>query len=156
MESVIEGFVWSHWFWWSLAGLLLILEILASGEFFLWPAIAALLTGFLAIVSSDWRVQLTGFAILMVAAAVIFIYRWRRFRRPAGHPTLNRRLKAMIGRSGQVRKPIPAGGTGEVKIGDSLWLATSRQPIGAETRVRVIGDREGVLVVEKAEMSPEM
>ena len=34
-----------YWIWWVIAGVLLILELLAPGIFFIWLAVAAALTG---------------------------------------------------------------------------------------------------------------
>ncbi|WP_420911529.1 NfeD family protein, partial [Dickeya fangzhongdai] len=63
----------AHWFWLSLGGLLLAAEMLGAGGYLLWSGLAALLTGILAwLLPLDWTWQCIAFAVLTVAAALLW------------------------------------------------------------------------------------
>ncbi len=152
MGLELELPLWDIWFWGSVALILIVLEILISGEFFLWFAVAAVLTGLVSLATGDWRYQIAAFAVLAVLCAVVAIYRWRRRKIvESDRPFLNRRTAALVGRTAEVRRSIPAGGHGEVLLDGSLWLATSPKDIEAGKRVRVIGGEGPLLQVESVE-----
>src|SRR5689334_19860690 len=69
------------WVWWIIAGLLLILELLLAGIFFVWLGIAAAVMGLVDFLAPplDWQVEIAIFAVL---SAVLVI---------AGRPWLKRR-----------------------------------------------------------------
>ena len=82
-----------YWHWWILAGILLILEISAPSFFFLWLAIAAIITGFVLLAMPDlgWQYQFLTFSGL----AIVSIAAFRRYQRSrptvTDQPSLNRR-----------------------------------------------------------------
>ncbi len=152
MELGLDFALWDFWFWGTLALVLIVLEILISGEFFLWFAVAAVLTGVVSLVTDDWRYQIAAFASFAVICAAVAIHRWRRRKQvDSARPFLNRRTAALVGRTAEVRRSIPAGGHGEVMIDGSLWLATAPKDIPAGTRVRVSGGEGTLLRVEPVE-----
>lgn len=137
----------AHWWWFILAVILGVGEIIAPGVFLIWVAMAAGLTGVI-----TW---LTGvgpafqFLIFAVASAVM-AWAGRRWylQNPvtSSDPLLNDRAAQLIGQTVIVTEPI-AHGRGRVKVGDSVWSASGPDaPEGMA--VKVTGFKDGVLVVE--------
>ena len=137
----------AHWWWFILAVILGVGEIIAPGVFLIWIAMAAGITGVF-----TW---LTGvgpalqFLIFAVASGVM-AWAGRRWylQNPvaSSDPLLNDRTARLIGQTVIVVEPI-AHGRGRVKVGDSVWPAAGPDaPEGAA--VRVTGFKDGVLVVE--------
>ena len=139
------------WHWWILAGLLLILELTAPTYFFLWLGIAAAATGLLLLVfpSIPIELQLVLFAVLSVAAVII----WRKYRESnpvvSDQPNLNRRGEQYSGRVFTLGQPI-VNGVGKVTVDDSTWRVKGPD-LPAGTKVRVDGV-DGV-VFEVSEVS---
>jgi membrane protein implicated in regulation of membrane protease activity len=140
----LEGIVF--WHWWILAGLLLILELMAPSFFFLWLGIAAAATGFVILVmpTMPLEIQLVIFSI----ASIIAVLAWRRYReaRPveSDQPNLNRRGRQYVGRVFTLDRPIE-NGVGKVTVDDSTWRVKGPD-LPAGTHVRV-SDIDGVVFV---------
>lgn len=134
------------WSWWILGLLLLGVEVLAPGAFFLWFGIAALLVGALALlVVVSWQAQ----AILFVALALVLVILGRRFysreRRPGDQPHLNQRAARLVGGVYPLAEAI-ANGHGRIRIDDTTW-GVSGPDLPSGTRVRVTGYDGAVLKV---------
>lgn len=128
-----------QWFWWALAGLLLILELSMPGIFFIWLAIAAAAVGIVALFTSlGWEPELLLFAVF----SLISVFAGRRLlsRRHAFDsevPNLNRRMYGYVGSTYPLTEPI-VDGRGRVSIDGTLWeIVGPDAPKGA--RVRVTG-----------------
>lgn len=135
------------WNWWIGGLILLGVEILAPGAFFLWFGLAALIVGALAFtLVPGWQAQ----AILFVVLAVLLALVGRRVygRKTGGRPFLNDRAAALVGGVYALSEPI-ANGVGRVRIGDTTWNV-SGPDLAAETRVRITGFDGTVLKVEAA------
>jgi membrane protein implicated in regulation of membrane protease activity len=140
------------WNWMVLGAVLLLLEILLPGVFFLWVGVAAILTGTLSLQLWGtafwvWQTQVLVFLALSVAAALL----GRRFF-PAGksddtdQPLLNQRALQLVGRTATLEEAI-SNGHGRVRLGDTLWRVSGPDlPSGA--RVRVMSASNGELRVE--------
>ena len=143
-----------HWLWLVVAAMLAIAEILVPGVFLIFLAAAAALTAVAAALGLSLPFQLTLFPLFSLGA-VWFGKRWYT-RNPvaSSDPLLNDRLARHIGQSVVVVDAIQ-GGSGRVKLGDSVWAA--RGP-DAETgsRVRIVGAEGTCLKVEPipADQSP--
>jgi inner membrane protein len=137
------------WNWFILAGVLLAIEVMVPGTFFLWLGLSAALVGGLSLVIDwAWQLQLVAFAVLALVSFII----WWRFGRPgdtaAALPFLNRRADAYVGRVFTLEKPI-VDGSGTVRIDDSIWrVAGPDCPAGS--RVKVARADAATLVVEPA------
>lgn len=125
------------WHWWILAGIILILELTAPVYFFLWLGIAAAATGLLLLVfpSIPIETQLVLFAVLSIAATII----WRKYRESnpvvSDQPNLNRRGEQYTGRIFTLDEPI-INGVGKVTVDDSTWRVKGPDlPAGARVRV---------------------
>ncbi len=137
------------WAWWVLGLVLLGVEILAPGFFFLWFGIAAILIGISALlIDWPWQLQVLGFVVLSVVTAII----GRRFAGNAdgetADPQLNLRASRLEGQIFLLTEPIVEG-RGRVRIGDSVWQVRGPDaPAGA--RVVVTGADGTVLEVKAA------
>ncbi|MFM8442550.1 MAG: NfeD family protein [Methylococcus sp.] len=137
------------WHWWSLGAILLIVELLAPGMFFLWMGESAFVVG--AIVwlfpGMDVEYQVMLFSVL----SVISILAARRFlkRRPieSDRPFLNQRTAQYVGRVFTLEEAI-INGRGKIRVDDSTWRVEGEDcPAGA--KVRVV-DAEGVILKVQA------
>ncbi len=137
-----------NWVWFVAAGILLLLELLSPGVFFIWLGIAAALTGIADNVQNlPWQGELALFAVLSVVSVAI----GRRFyhgpaMEPADNPHLNRRQYGYVGRSFTLGQPI-VNGRGKLTIEDTVWQIEGPD-MAAGTRVKVTAVSDMTLVVE--------
>ncbi len=120
MAELIPGF--GQWFWWIIAALLLIGEMIAPGFFLLWLAAAAALTALIDMaVGFGWQAEIATFAALSLALVLVT---WRmvsaQWHPESDQPNLNKRLQGFVGQSFVLDKPI-ANGRGKIRIQDALW-----------------------------------
>lgn len=139
----------SYWQWWVLAGVLLIVEVLAPGTFFLWLAVSAAAVGLLV-----WLVPTTSveaawalFAVLGVIS-VVMVLKFRKRPREDAANKLNKRGQEYIGRIFELTEAI-RNGKGKLKIGDTLWTVYGPD-LDAGAKVKVLGVTGGDLQVEAA------
>ncbi len=137
------------WAWWVLGLVLLGVEVLVPGFFFLWFGIAAILIGISALlIDWPWQMQVVGFVVLSVIAALV----GRRFAgnldEESADPHLNLRAGRLEGRTFVLAEPIVEG-QGRVRIDDTIWQVQGPDaPAGA--RIRITGADGAVLTVESA------
>jgi membrane protein implicated in regulation of membrane protease activity len=111
------------WVWWTIAAVLLALELLAPGVAFIWLGLAAGAMGFvaLALPGVPWQAEVAMFAVL-AAGAVYFVRPWAReetIEDEAGLH-LNRRMDGYIGRTFELPAAIE-NGEGHLIIDDTRW-----------------------------------
>jgi membrane protein implicated in regulation of membrane protease activity len=139
------------WHWWVLALILLVVEILVPGFFFVWLAIAGFITGcvlwLLPSISMD--VQLAVFSVLSVLAIVAWQFYARKYPIVSDQPLLNRRGAQYIGRVFNLYEPI-VNGQGKIKVDDSIWKVHG-EDCDIKTKVKVTAIRGTVFDVEKVE-----
>ena len=141
------GMLDDHWGWLVFAALLGVAEVMIPGVFLIWVALAAAVTGLIALVLPvSVPVQLLIFAVL----CLVSVWGGRRWyvANPVDSqdPMLNDRTARLVGEVVLVVEPIEAG-HGRVRVGDSVW--SCRGPDApAGSRVRVIGADASVLQVE--------
>lgn len=135
----------NYWHWWILACLLLVMELLLPGVFFMWPAIAAAVMG--AVVFFIPHLSLGAQIIIFAVMSAISVFVWYMYLRQ--HPTesedplLNQRLARYIGRTVTLSEAI-VNGMGRAKIGDTLWQV-SGPDCPAGSKVKVV-DADGMLL----------
>lgn len=131
----------THWTWWIIAVVLIILEVPAPGTFFLWMGASAGIVGVALLLFSEltWELQLTLFAALSIVTILLS----RRYlqKNKGDHSKLSQRGKRYIGTTVTVVETI-TNGIGKVRIEDTLWRAR-----GADT---VIGQRVKIVAIEGA------
>jgi membrane protein implicated in regulation of membrane protease activity len=132
------------WYWWALAAVLLVCEMLLPGVVFLFLAIGAAVSGLLLLVAADLslELQLVVFAIVAVLSAVALRPYLKRIQSHTAEPTLNARGEALVGKVFVLDQPILAG-RGRVKLGDGSWSVTGPDMVaGAKVRVAAVSGTE--------------
>ena len=138
------------WYWWVLAAILLVFEMLLPGVVFLFLAIGAAAAGFALLVIADLslEMQLVLFAVVAVASAVGLRPTLRRMQNQTAATNLNARGQAWVGKTFVLDQPILAG-RGRVTLGDGSWIVTGPDMVaGAKVRVAAVDGTE--LKVEPA------
>lgn len=131
------------WYWWALAAVLLVCEMMLPGVVFLFLAIGAATAGLLLLVATDvsLEIQLVVFAIVSVASAIA-LRRYLRGLQPRTTTVLNARGDALIGKVFVLDEPILAG-RGRIKLGDGSWIVTGPDMVaGAKVRVAAVSGTE--------------
>lgn len=123
-------------------------ELLIPGVYLVFFALAAAITGAIALLFPELSLggQLIGFAAWSLATVLIGKRWYRDFPVETSDPLLNDRVARLIGDTVTVVQAIE-GGEGRVRVGDGEWIAHGPdQPAGA--RVRITGATGGSLTVE--------
>ena len=143
--------VFVFWYWWVIALVFLVVEILAPGFFFLWMAISGFVTGALVllipVISMD--VQVLVFSLLSVVTIILWKFYGKKYSITSDHPLLNKRGNQYIGRVFSLYEPIK-NGEGKIKVDDSIWKVHG-EDCDITTRVKVIAVRGTIFEVEKLE-----
>jgi membrane protein implicated in regulation of membrane protease activity len=143
--------VFVFWYWWIIALILLVVEILAPGFFFLWMAISGFVTGALVflIPAASINMQVLVFSVLSVVTIILWKFYGKKYPITSDHPLLNKRGTQYIGRIFTLYEPIK-NGEGKIKVDDSIWKVHG-EDCDITTRVKVIAVRGTVFEVEKLE-----
>jgi membrane protein implicated in regulation of membrane protease activity len=129
-----------------LAVLLAAAETFMPGAFAIWFAASAAVIGLLLIVIPiPWQWQLIGFALLGMAALLLYRSYARKHPEKVEQPNLNQRGQQYVGAELVLIEPIEQG-SGKARIGDGVWKVSGPElPAGA--RVRVTGANGTILTV---------
>lgn len=145
METVLD--VLGTWTWWIVAGAMFIAELIAPAFIFLWFGVAAILTAILHMfIDMSWQWQLAVFAGFSVLLLVLSRFLISKKSGDTDQPMLNRRNEALIGREFILEKPI-VNGRGRVRVADTAWQVEGPE-LEEGTRVKVVGARDSLLIVE--------
>lgn len=130
----------TYWNWWLLGVVLMAIEAIVPGFFFLWMGIAALLVGLVLIVLPElaWTWQALLFAVLSFGSIVAWQWRLRRHPTPTTDSLLNRRGHQYVGRVFTLDMPV-INGHGKIRVDDSTWKVLVDQDCPTGTRLRIIG-----------------
>ena len=123
------------WAWIILGVVLIGVELIAPGVFFLWLGLAAIVTGLLdAALGLSWQTAALVFALLSVGAVVLAAV--RHAARDASTETdaapLNQRGQALVGRVFTLEAPIKDG-EGRIRVDDSSWRVDRAGPAVGRT-----------------------
>jgi membrane protein implicated in regulation of membrane protease activity len=132
------------WYWWALAAVLLVCEMLLPGVVFLFLAIGAAASGLVLLLAADLSLefQLVVFALVSVVSAVALRPFLKKLQRRTTNASLNARGEALVGRIFVLDKPI-LGGHGRIKLGDGSWSVTGPDMVaGAKVRVAAVSGTE--------------
>jgi membrane protein implicated in regulation of membrane protease activity len=132
------------WYWWALAAVLMICEMMLPGVVFMFLAIGAAAAGLALLVVSDLslEMQLVVFAVVAVASAVGLRRVLGGMQKRSDDPNLNARGDSLIGKVVVLDQPI-LGGRGRLKMGDGSWTVTGPDMVaGAKVRVASIDGTE--------------
>ncbi|GAA5501982.1 inner membrane protein YbbJ [Deinococcus xinjiangensis] len=137
------------WHWWVLGSLLLILEIMAPGVFFVWLALAAFALGLIVFVLPlSVPFQLLFFAVLCVVS--VFLGRRYVGKLALGGSEgdhLNTGASRLVGRTVTVTTPI-VNGMGRVRVGDSDWRASGPDTEAGKS-VMIVAAEGSTLIVRE-------
>jgi inner membrane protein len=136
------------WHWWAFGALLLVIELLVPGMFFLWMAEAAFVTGLVLWIQPalSWEVQIVWFSLLSLFSILVARKILARHPIATDRPLLNRRAAQYVGRTVVLSDPI-INGTGRIRVDDTTWKI-SGPDTAAGARVKVIGAEGAILEVE--------
>jgi len=129
-----------YWNWWVLGVVLMAVEALVPGFFFLWMGVAALLVGLVLTVLPGlaWTWQVLLFAVLSIGSIVVWRMRLRRHPTRTADPLLNRRGHQYVGRVFTLETPV-VNGHGKIRVDDSTWKVLVEQDCPAGARLRIVG-----------------
>lgn len=110
------------WFWWIVAGVLLLLELMTPGVFAMWLALAAASVGITDYVFElNWQLELLAFA----GFSLVYVYLARPWYSKStlqngDQPNLNQRIYSFVGKSYVLHEPI-VDGEGKLDIEGTRW-----------------------------------
>lgn len=141
--------VFVFWYWWVIALVCLVLEILTPGFFFMWLAVSGLITGTLLflIPTLSLNAQIFIFSVFAVVAVAAWRYWGKKIGTESDQPLLNKRGEQYIGRVFNLHEAIE-NGQGKIKVDDTLWKVHG-EDCAIHTRVKVVGVRGTVFDVKK-------
>ena len=141
------------WNWVVLGFILLLLELVFPGVFFVWSGLGALLTALVSLLFYNlpwiafWEVEVVFFLIFSVIMVLIGRNFFRRDRE-TDEPLLNRRTDQIIGKTVVLEEPV-RDGKGRIRFDDTIWRIKGPDlPEGTE--VKVVAFENGVFTIEKA------
>jgi hypothetical protein len=137
------------WAWIVLGLVLLALELVVPGGYFLWLGTAGIVTGLLAFISVitwPWQVTIFGFLAILIVIGWTLVTRNRKH--VTDQPFLNRRAERYVGHEGIIAEPIKDG-TGRLVLDDTIWRIVGPD-LAAGEKVRVVGTDGAVLRVVAA------
>lgn len=137
------------WYWWVLAFVFLILEMLTPGFFFMWLAVSGLITGLVVwlLPALSLNIQVFIFSVFSVLAVTAWRFYGKKFHMETDQPLLNKRGAQYIGRVFSLHEPI-VNGQGKIKVDDSIWKVHG-EDCDISTKVKVTAIRGTVFDVEK-------
>jgi inner membrane protein len=149
MDSLFQHV--DHWSWWILAVVLLVMEAVLPGTFFMWMGISAGVVGLLLLLipGMEWDYQIAIFAVLSVVTVIAWRMVQRKHPVESDQPKLNRRGEQYVGRTFTLEEPI-VNGHGKIRVDDSTWRILG-DDCAAGSKVKVTGV-DGVLL--KVELLP--
>ncbi|CAM1629124.1 C-terminal domain [Bartonella choladocola] len=141
------------WNWMVLGFILLLLELIFPGVFFVWFGLGALLTALVSLLFyhlpwvASWEVEVIFFLIFSIIMVLIGRNFFRRDRE-TDEPLLNRRTDQIIGKRVVLEEPV-RDGKGRIRVDDTIWRIKGPDlPEGTE--VKVVAFENGVFTIEKA------
>lgn len=138
----------NYWWWLSAGTVLMVLEIVTPGIFFMWIGIGAFITGGIAAAFPSASGSFLGVAFAVLSVISIYVGK-KVIMKKSGRsdPELNNRMSQYIGKIYPVYEPV-INGRGKISVSDTLWLATAKTDIAAGTAVKVVGAHGTTLEVE--------
>lgn len=138
-----------YWNWWVFALILIIVEVLVAGTFFLWMSISAGIVGLVLLLlpGISWQLQLSLFAIFSIASIILSRIWLARHARSEPPSTLNRRGSQYVGRQFTLTEPI-INGVGRLNVDDTIWRVSGPDlEVGAKV---VVEGLDGTILKVKA------
>ena len=137
----------THWNWWGLGALLVVLEVVVPGTFLLWMGVSAGVIGVIVYFAQDlaWEIQFALFAVFSLAS--IFLSRKYLQQKKDDKSSLSARGKRYLGTVVTVEESI-VNGIGKVRVEDTVWRAQGDN-VAAGGRVKITDIMGATFEVEK-------
>ena len=143
------NFIYSHieYGYWIVGGLLLMaMEMLLPGAFFLWIGLTALIVGCI-----TWLFPISLVTQLLIFSILVPLVTWlgkSYFKKnmTSDAPLLNLKIKQMVGKTLILSQPI-IDGKAQVIMGDSVWQVEGPD-LPAGTHVKITDIRGNILIVK--------
>ena len=137
-----------YWWWFSAGAILMVLELITPGIFFMWIGFGAFISGVIAAIFPSAPPALLGFVFAVLSVISVYAGKKIMLKKSGDEDTgLNNRMAQYVGQIYRVCDPI-VDGRGKISIGDTQWLASAKTNIAADTSVKVVGVRGTTLEVE--------
>lgn len=128
--------------------LLLFIEVITINLVTIWFALGSLAALITTILTDNVNIQVIVFIVVSAVSLIITKPLVAKLRKRKITPT---NLDRVIGKEGVVIKDISKNSYGGVKVGGSVWTATSTKNIKKDSQVKVLKIDGVKLVVEKIE-----
>ena len=128
--------------------LLLFIEIITINLVTIWFAVGSLAALITTTITDNITIQVIVFIVVSTLSLIVTKPLVSKLRKRKITPT---NLDRVIGKEGVVTKDISKNAYGEVKVGGSIWTATSANNIKKDSQVKVLKIDGVKLVVEKIE-----
>ena len=128
--------------------ILLFIEVITINLVTIWFALGSLAALITTILTDNVNIQVIVFIVVSAVSLIITKPLVAKLRKRKITPT---NLDRVIGKEGVVIKDISKNSYGEVKVGGSVWTATSTKNIKKDSQVKVLKIDGVKLVVEKIE-----
>lgn len=143
----------TFWHWWILCAVLFALEMMAPTSYLLWPALAAGVVGFVALVAPglDPYLQIFIYAVLSVIALFVGIKYFKTRKTTSDAPNLNKRPQQFEGKKFTLNEALQDG-RGSVTIGDTRWIvqSTDGESYAAGDKIVITGADGVTLLIGRA------
>ena len=139
------------WFWLALGFVLLLLELMAPGTILLWFGAGAILTAALAwLIPGDTpMINLLLFSLSSLVGLIVGRSLWKRYLSKSEDSDLNDRGATMFGSVVEVHRTVRPGGTGSVKVGDTVWRAKSEESFEVGSLAKIVAVESTTVVLSK-------
>lgn len=127
-------------YYWLVAGLLMVfLELVTPGFYFLWIGISAVITGGINYIFPELDFIYLGTMFAVISVVLCYFGKVSLYKKVSNtsDSTLNRRGAQYIGTTVIVVDDI-INGTGKIKVGDTVWGAKSDKDISSGTNVKIV------------------
>lgn len=127
------------WHWLILGVVLIILEVLAPGAFFLWLGVSATVVGIILWIlpNMSWEMQLLIFSVISVVSIALWLIRLRKHPTESEDSNLNERTNQYVGRVFTLVEPI-VDGYGKIHVDDAYWKVNGEDR-EKDKKVKVVG-----------------
>lgn len=134
--------------WFIIFLVLLFIELITINLVSIWFAIGSLGAIVTTFATDNITIQVLIFIVVSIISLLITKPFVKKIRTRKIIPT---NLDRVIGKTGVVTKEIQENTYGEVKVGGSIWTATSKKNIKKESKVKVLKIEGVKLLVEESE-----
>lgn len=138
--------------WFIIFLVLLFIELITVNLVTIWFAIGSLGAMITSLITSNVTIQVIVFIIISIISLLITKPFLKKLRTREIIPT---NLDRVIGKTGVVTKDILKDTYGEVKVGGSIWTATSNKKIKKDSQIKVLKIEGVKLLVEEVKEEKE-